>query len=323
MRDTYTAAESPEWKHARRAAFVQDVLASFSQRPAYLLSFEQVSQRLQLSDMQDQGIQTVPLDDIVGSAGRYADFTRAFGPRQDHLQERWQRIERLVSSGHSMPPIELYKVGQAYFVRDGNHRVSVARQYRQRNIQAKVWEFETDIPFEPDADIDALLGKSAYAAFVERTHFDRLCPGLYIELTHADGYVDLLAEIEAFQLVISEIDGREVPFEEAVQLWGTLCYTPIVHIIRDRRILGDFPGRTEADLYLWLCRSHEELQARHEQPVMMQATVDDLAARYGERTLAYRVVQKTVGWTARAVLFGARAWRGTSRRVLWPRARKE
>jgi hypothetical protein len=128
MNKTYTTSET-QWKQARRVAFAQDVLAAFTKRPADLLPFEEVRQKLQLSNMRYLGLQDVPLDHIVGSVGRYQDFTRAFLPRWDDLQDRWQRIDRLVITGADLPPIELYKVGQVYFVRDGNHRVSVARQH--------------------------------------------------------------------------------------------------------------------------------------------------------------------------------------------------
>lgn len=108
MRGNYATAESREWRRARHAAFVQDVLTAFTQRPAGLMSFEDVHQKLQLANLHYLDVQEVPLDQIVGSVGRYTDFTRAFFPRQDHLQARWQRIEELVATGRDLPPIELY-----------------------------------------------------------------------------------------------------------------------------------------------------------------------------------------------------------------------
>jgi len=110
MSKTYTTSET-QWKQARRVAFAQDILAAFTQRPADLLPFEEVRQKLQLSNVHYLGLQDVPLDHIVGSVGRYQDFTRAFFPRWDDLQDRWQRIDRLVTTGADLPPVELYKVG--------------------------------------------------------------------------------------------------------------------------------------------------------------------------------------------------------------------
>ena len=293
--------EAQEWKQARRAAFAQDVLAAFTRQPADLLPFEEVRQKLQLHNVRYLGLRDVPLDQIVGSVGRYRDFNRAFFPRQDSIQERWRRIDRLTMTGGGLPPVELYKVGQVYFVRDGNHRVSVARQHDTPSIQAYVWEYQTRVPLEPDTDVDGLLCKAAHAAFLEHTNVDHLCPDTSLELTQPDGYEDLLHEIEAFQQNISRIDERKVPFNEAVTLWCEMQYAPIVQIIRQRDILQEFPGRTEADVYLWLRRNQEELEVRYEHQVMMEEAADDLAKRFGEKPSAARQIKKAVGRLAEGV----------------------
>ena len=283
-----------DWENARRTAFAQDVLAVLTHRPADLLPFEEVRERLHLHTLSYCGLQDVPLDQIVGSVGRYQDFTRAFFPRQDALQERWRRIDRLVTTGPGLPPIDLYKVGQAYFVRDGNHRVSVARQHQARTIQAYVWEYETRVPLEPDTDVEGLLCKAAHTAFLERTNVDHLCPNLCIELTQPDGYEDLLHEIEVMQQSISTIEGREVPFDEAVTLWCKMRYGLIVEIIRQQNILQNFAGRTEADLYLWLRRNQEELGIRYGRSILLEEAADDLTKRFGEKVTPARQIKKTV-----------------------------
>ena len=156
----FTPAETKEWRLARQAAFAQDVLAALTRRPADLLPFEEVRQQLQLHNVRYLGLRDIPLDQIVGSVGRYRDFTRAFLPRQAGMQERWRRIDRLTTTGGGLPPVELYKIGQVYFVRDGNHRVSVARQHGTPSIQAYVWEYESRVSLEPDTDVDSLLCKA-------------------------------------------------------------------------------------------------------------------------------------------------------------------
>jgi dienelactone hydrolase len=301
MSETYTASETREWEHARRSAFIQQILAAFTQRPVDLLPFEDVRRELQLHNARYLGLQDVPLDHIVGSVGRYQDFTRAFCPRQSGLQDRWRQIDRLVTAGSGLPPVELYKVGQVYFVRDGNHRVSVAREHGAPTIEAYVWEYETRVPLEPDTDVDDLLCKAARAAFLERTNADRIRPDVRIELTQPDGYEHLLYEIEAFQHSISQIDQREVEFDEAVALWVEMQYEPIVEIVRQRGILAEFPGRTEADLYLWLRRSQEELEMRYGSRVLMEEAAEDLAERFGEKRSPARQVRAAVGRLAEGV----------------------
>jgi hypothetical protein len=304
MSRDYSAADTSSWKQARRAAFVQDVMSTFTQRSDSLLSFQEISGSLHLDHVQYRQVREVRLDQIVGSVGRYADFTRTFLPRQDHLQERWQKIEEMMAGGRPLPPIELYQVGEVYFVRDGNHRVSVARQRRFTTIRAHVWQYTTPIPLQAGSNVDDLLCQVAHTAFMERTHFDRLCPEVTIRLTEPGGYEELVREIEAFQQALSEIDRHEVPFEEAVTLWSELRYVPIVEIIRERQALAEFPNRTEADLYLWLSRNRQELAARYEHTVLMHEAADDLA-RQAEgqagtvRWLRKRVARVAAGWRKR------------------------
>jgi dienelactone hydrolase len=299
MRDSSWAPPNMQrqWEDARRTAFVQDVLSAFTRRQTDLLPFEEVRQELQLRDVRYVGLQDVPLDQIVGSVGRYLDFTRAFFPRRTVVRDRWRKIARLAAAmDTSLPPVELYKVGQVYFVRDGNHRVSVARKQKSPAIQAYVWEYETCVPLTPDITPDELLRKAAQAAFLEQTGVDRfLCSDMRIELSQPDGYEELLCEIGSFQHTLSRIDERQVPFEEALQLWCEMRYTPIVEIMREGNTLQEFPGRTEADLYLWLCRNQEELDTRYGQSVMIQEAAEDLAERFGDRPSPIGRVRRTAG----------------------------
>jgi hypothetical protein len=171
-------------------------------------------------------------------------------------------------------------------------------------IDASVWEYETDVPLGPEDDVDEVLCRAAHAEFVVQTHIEDLCPELRIRLTRFVGYEDLLCEIASFQQAVSHIDRREVAFDEAVQLWAKLRYRPIVDIIRRQHILDAFPGRTETDLYLWLCRHQADLEGRQGQHVLMEQAADDLAKRRGERLLSARPVKLSL----RAITFAALGW---------------
>jgi hypothetical protein len=304
-----------EWQQARRRAFMEDALAAFARHPSHLLDFEHVSQKLRLSTVCDRGLQTVPLSQIVGSVGRYAEFTRAFLPRTDSLQERWQRIERLMATGRDMPPVDLYKVGEAYFVRDGNHRVSVARQRGWVTIKAHVGEFEGSFPLQPDSDVDSQLCRVAQAAFMECTQLDRLCPRSGIRLTEAGGYEELLREIGSFQQVLSRIDGHDIPWYEATILWYEMRYLPILETIRGRGVLDQFPGRTETDLYLWLCQNLEQLERRFGRRVSLGEAADDLAQRSGGGLLPLQSLKKAARWVKGLRQSHAAAWQPFGRKA--------
>jgi hypothetical protein len=314
MRGNSPTAESREWRQARQSALIQDVLAAFSRRPAALMSFEDVHQKLQLRNLHYLDVQEIPLAQIAGSVGRFTDFTRAFFPRNDHLREQWQRIEELFVRGRDLPPIEVYKVGQVYFVRDGNHRVSVARQYGRSGIKAHVWEYETLIHLEPGSDIDDLLCNAAHIAFVECTNIDRLCPGAQIRLTQPEGYEDLLREIEASQCIFSQIDRREITGDEAVTLWYEIRYLPIIEIIRQADVLHYFPGRTETDLYLWLCRNLQELEASYGSQILSQEAAHDLGKRFGKNPSLSRRAGRAASWWARSTgVWASNQWRAALR----------
>ena len=117
-------------------------------------------------------------------------------------------------------------------------------------------------------------------------------------------------------LGLSDIDRRQVPFDEAVALWCEMRYAPIVDIIRRRDALREFPGRTEADLYLWLCRNQAELQADYEHYVLMEEAADDLGRRFSSKFLPLRYTQRAARWMVTAGMNWAGGWRMAARRAL-------
>jgi hypothetical protein len=133
-----------DFERATRRAFWHDLLSRLTRKGNDLLSFDQARQGLSLRGQHYRGLQAVPLDQIVGSEGRRCDFDRAFFPRQTRTKDRWFSIDKAYHEEVPLPPVELFKVGQAYFVRDGNHRVSVTRAHGHEFIDAYV--IEIDLP---------------------------------------------------------------------------------------------------------------------------------------------------------------------------------
>lgn len=107
-----------------------------------LLSFDEVFQYLKKQPHSKLGLQPVPLEQIVGSSGRYNDFDLAYNPRRKSSDNRWVNVAKARYQSVALPPVMLYKVGEAYFVEDGNHRVSVARINGEKYIKAKVIEID-------------------------------------------------------------------------------------------------------------------------------------------------------------------------------------
>jgi hypothetical protein len=259
---------------------MHDLLAEVSGRSDDLLSFEEVRQQLHLSaPAAGATVQEISLVKVVGSVGRYRDFTRAFLPRAQVDPERWTRIERLQGRG-SLPPIDVFQVGEVYFVRDGNHRVSVARARKQETIQARVVEIPIRVPLGPDTSPDDLILKSGYAEFLERTSLDQHNAGQCIELTRPGAYRSLLQHIEVHQFYMG-LRSRHYPsLEEAAIDWYERVYLPVVERIRASGILKQFPGRREADLYLWIADNRARLQMQYRSGAEAREAVDDFAQEH-------------------------------------------
>jgi hypothetical protein len=290
-----------DFARARRRAFLQSIADLLARRPRDLVPLEEVRSRLNIRGSTYRGLQHVPLTKIVGSEGRYADFDRHFLPRQTQTQSRWQSVDIAHYADIPLPPVELYKIGEIYFVKDGNHRVSVARERGQGEIDAFVTEYLVDVPLDEHLSVRDLLIKEEYSDFLEWTGLARLRPEQRIEMSALGGYLELIEHINTHRYYLSQERGQEVPKDEAVVSWYDNVYLPLVDMIRQHHILQQFPGRTEADLYLWIMdlrRSSLDLFGFDPGPEL--ATLD-YATQYGQRS-----VLETVGSAAQGIASSAR-----------------
>jgi hypothetical protein len=241
-----------DFERARRKAFLNDLMATLGRRPNWLMAFEEVQRSIPIKGQTYRGMQEVPVAAIVGSVDRYHDFDRAFLPTQTQTRPRWESVDRAALTDVVLPPVQLYKVGGAYFVKDGNHRVSVAKEKGAGYIDAEVIELVTTVPLTPDTDPADLIRMGEYAYFLEKTNLDKLRPGLDIRFTSLGRYDVLLEHISAHRWYMGIEQDRPIDWQEAVLDWYDNIYMPVVKAIEDNHILDEFPGRTAADLYLWI-----------------------------------------------------------------------
>ncbi|MFO7540618.1 MAG: universal stress protein [Chloroflexota bacterium] len=272
-----------DFRRARRQAAVQDLLGRLSGRPNELLVYDEIRRQLRATNLHSAGLHDIPLDAIVGSVGRARDFTRDFLPRNDSYEQRWARVKTAVNDMAGVPPIEVYKIGDAYFVIDGNHRVSVARQLGVPTISAYVTEVDTRVPLSPDDNPEELICKSRYAEFLEKTNLDHLRPAADLLMTFCGSYRLLEEHIEVHRYFMGLDWQQDVGWEEAVVHWYDTVYLPIVELIRERGLLHEFPGRTETDLYVLLAEYRAELEEALGWPVESETVADQLADSKGRR----------------------------------------
>ncbi len=267
----------------RRRALAYRLLNAVRRRTAMLLPFEAVAARLHIRERVDRGYQTVPLRNIIGSEGRHLDFDRLFLPLNDHSAERWRSIARAHFEDRELPPVELYKLSQTYFVRDGHHRISVARERGQVAIDAHVIELMIDVPLAPDLDLHDLSSKEEQSDFFEWTDLARLRPGATIEISTPCRYLELIAHINRERRLLRGERGTDIAADEAITHWYDTVYLPAIRLIERTGLRAAFPGRTDADLYVEIYAHRQELIEQRGERVSLIATIVDYVMQYGSR----------------------------------------
>lgn len=274
-----------DFREARQKAVLKEVMNRFlGSQNTGLLSFAEVRSKLKPRVNTRKILKEIPIKAIVGSVNRYDDFTRDFLPRESIDEERWARVEIMAYGLTGLPPIEVYQIDQVYFVSDGNHRVSVAKQMRATHIQAYVTEMHSRVSITPDIKPQDLILKAELAEFLEYTNLDRLRPQADINVTVPGQYQELENHIEVHRYYMGIENKHDIPSEEAVAHWYDTVYLPIVQVIRESGLLRDFPGRTETDLYLWLAEHQSKLQEQLSGRVKPEEAAQNLAAHHSPRT---------------------------------------
>lgn len=253
------------------------LLNRFSGRSDELLAYSDVSDKLNITQTVERGLQEIPMQAIVGSVGRAEDFTREFLPKRDSDAERWANVKAAVLDMKGWSPIEVYQVGDVYFVKDGNHRVSVARELGNNTIAAYVTEIETRLPLSAGDDPTAVICRANYVDFLEKTRLDQTRPAADLQLTFCAQYTTLLSQILHHQKRLAA-QGRGVSFQEASADWYDAVYLPVVEMIRKQGILHEFQERTEGDIYILLSERQEELEEALGWEVRPQSALADWAA---------------------------------------------
>ena len=269
-----------QFDRARRKVVLRDIMAFLRGYRNHLLDFGPLSEALASGEPVDLGVMDVPLDAIRGSVDRYQEFDLAFLPKHEGLRDRWQRVEAARRYGLPVRPVELYKLGDVYFVKDGHHRVSVARLHGDETIQAHVLELTSRVPLQADLKPDDLPDIQAYGDFLRVTRADEILPGVDLRLSEPSYYARLLRHIALFRYLNREPgeDPREWP--EAVQAWYDQLYRPICEMIRDSGMMAKFPKRTRTDLYLWITTHFRQLNNRLPRPDEMEEIADHLDDTY-------------------------------------------
>jgi hypothetical protein len=285
MTDMLSLQASEDFTKARGRALLSRIQHFLNSDKDRLLSFHDVKEILKPKNETYRGMQAVPIDLIVGSEGRYRDFNKYFLPKADHLRARWERIDLAHLKDIILPPIQLYEIGGAYFVRDGNHRVSVAKIQGASSIDAEVTSLSSEIRIDPAMSADELrqaVVDYEKKLFYEKTSFGELTGCWDLDFSAAGRYDVIYNHILVHKYYLNEHTTGEIPFVDALVSWYNNVYKPIIDIIEEDRLHTRFPGRTASDLYVWIVKHWDFLKKKYGVYFSLTDAARDFSMKYGK-----------------------------------------
>ena len=225
-----------------------------------ILTFDEVVDALGRIAERELGMKTIALDSIVGTVDRGRDFDRAFRPTSGRVRTRFERIADAQRRGAAMPPIDVYRVGELHFVRDGHHRVAVARAQGVEKIDAHVVEVVTRVPADRTISPEVLPLKSHERVFLERVP---LAPAQRARIAPSDpsDYGALAEGVEAWGFRLTQRDGAFLDRGEVARRWFAEEYEPVVEMLGEADLVGR--RETPTDAYLRLSSDRYRLMRTH------------------------------------------------------------
>jgi hypothetical protein len=289
-----------DFDDSRRRAFWRDVRALLRRESRTLLSLDAVMRAARLEGKFDRGITSIPVERIKGSESKVADFDALFLPASRRQRDRWAHLDALIQyRGVELPPIDVYQVGETYFVRDGHYRVSVAKYLGWATIKAHVVEVTTRIPLSGELAPEELLRAQEYARFLDQTELDRLRPEARLECSRLGRYDILLEHILGHRYFLGQARAQEVPLPEAAASWFDAVFRPITSVVEKYRIPDRLPGRTRADIYLAVTRHWLELSRAGDSNSGPEAAAAALIAEIASDEVAQGLAKAMRRWMRR------------------------
>lgn len=264
--DTFRVQAQEDFSKARNKAWINEMQHVMHPDKKRLLSFNDVKKILKPKNEVYIGLKTVPIKKIVGSEGRYNDFDNHFLPRSNELKQRWVNVDQAHLSDIVLPPIQLYELGGLYFVRDGNHRVSVAKTQGVEFIDAEVISLQSEVQLPPDVRLDTLLAaviRYEKRVFYNETHFGDLTDYWDLDFTEAGRYDVIYNHILVHKYYINEQQHTEIDFSDALISWFQTVYLPVIAVIDKYKLLSNFKDRTKSDIYVWIVKHWDRLKQKN------------------------------------------------------------
>lgn len=281
----YQEKAREDFNRARFKEMLSQIKSFITQEDESLLSLKEVIKIIKPKGEVYKGLQTVPVSKIVGSEGRYRDFNKAFFPKYNHLRDRWENIDKAHLKNIILPPIKLYEIGGVYFVRDGNHRVSVAKAQGVKAIDAEVISLASEIKLKPHMtkrDLLKAVVEYEKESFYKETKLEDVIPKEELNFSTPGRFEVILEHIQVHKYFINQNSPKEIDFKEAALSWKKNVFDPIIEVIKSENLLSKFPGRTYGDLYIWIVSHWDELKRKYGEDYPILSAARDYAYRYGK-----------------------------------------
>lgn len=278
------AQTEEDFAKARNKAFFNEIQHLLSPEEASLISLNDVKQLIRPINETYLGMKVIPIDKIIGSEGRYKDFDNNFFPKSSHLRHRWEHVDEAAIKSITLPPIKVYEIDGLYFVRDGNHRVSVAKARGTEFIDAEVVTLQSEIKLKKPNNMNDIVKQIINyekRLFYAETSFGDITDFWCLDFSRAGRYDVIYNHILTHKYFLNQQQEDEVSMEDAILSWFTKVYIPIISTIQKKKILKKFPKRTYSDLYVWIVRYWDDLKHKfgnNEIPIDM--AVEDFTKKY-------------------------------------------
>lgn len=282
------AETESDFSKARNKAFINELQHLLNPDETKMISFSQMKKFLKPQNETYIGMKTIPISKIVGSEGRYKDFDNQFLPKNSFMKERWEHVDEAVIKDIVLPPISVYELGGLYFVRDGNHRVSVAKSKGVEFIDADIISLQTEIRLYPVRTLAGMI-KQIVAwekkNFYFETSFGDITDCWVLDFSTPGQYDIIYQHILTHKYFINQGKPDEISMEDAITSWYNTVYMPVIRTIEKHKIKKYVKGTTESDLYVWIITFWDELKHKIGDEIPLDSLVSDLKDEYKRSSL--------------------------------------
>lgn len=276
MATIYSVQTNEDFAKAHTKALFNELQHLLNPEEAALISFTDIKAILKPKNEIYIGIQTIPVHKIVGSEGRFRDFDSHFFPKNTFLRERWKHVDEATYTEITLPPISVYELGGLYFVRDGNHRVSVAKSRGIEFIDAEVATLQSEIKLKPVYTLKSMLKEIIFyekRVFYSETNFGDITDFWGLDFSSTGQYNVIYNHILTHKYFINKDMPREIAIDDAILSWFNTVYLPIIKVIEKQHVMRHFRRNTKSDLYVWIITYWDELKKKFGKTVQLDAAV--------------------------------------------------